>query len=266
MITAPETVPIKSMEPDRQLQVFDQTFLLHSSALKLHSTYFRKLLDSPDKPATSTGKYRYSWIREIDGNGPEWSLISDHTMQQGVERGDLSGFSCDKRASEMSFHSFLCAIYNRPYQVETRVEVGPWLAMGTTTGQCPSSPPSFSLPSEETAHSSELSLDPPAKSSSSPQRCPTSNCPASLCLDDPAILHAAEIAYNQLRAEVTKAQEELIMVANAHRVDAFPGAAWENAIGGLMFRSASKFARMDLDICGVEYGRLHLGLLLGYLG
>lgn len=107
MVTAPETLPvsasacftilglftnfqsqqtpilfkIEGMEPDTQLQVFHQTFLVHSSALKLHSTYFRKFLDSPDKPTTFTGKYWYSWVTKLDGNGPEWSLVSDHTME-----------------------------------------------------------------------------------------------------------------------------------------------------------------------------------------
>ncbi|KAH6711303.1 hypothetical protein BKA61DRAFT_577762 [Leptodontidium sp. MPI-SDFR-AT-0119] len=260
MVTAPETLPtpilfkIEGMEPDTQLQVFDQTFLVHSSALKLHSTYFRKFLDSPDKPTTFTGKYRYSWVTKLDGNGPEWSLVSDHTMEPGVEE-NLSGFSGDKRAAGKGFHAFLCAIYNRPYAVESTVELQTlanhgdyYMAMpavsatvfaavrksGSFVRTLPGSASKViviaaKMRNEELFRECLVYLINPWVS------------PRYTSLEDPAILHSAKLAYNQLCARVSKAQEALVLVANAHPVRVMDGATWEHAVGGLLFRGASGF-------------------------
>src|SRR6187402_2341564 len=37
------------LKPDVRLMVFDEEFHVHSVLLKLHSAFFRKFLDSPDK-------------------------------------------------------------------------------------------------------------------------------------------------------------------------------------------------------------------------
>jgi hypothetical protein len=42
------------LQPDVRLTVFDKEFHVHSVLLKLHSAFFRKFLDSPDKAKEAT--------------------------------------------------------------------------------------------------------------------------------------------------------------------------------------------------------------------
>jgi hypothetical protein len=65
--------------PDTRLNVLGQKFHVHSAYLKMHSAFFRKFLDSPEKklPATSdttSTSFRYEWITEVDTDGT-WSLV-----------------------------------------------------------------------------------------------------------------------------------------------------------------------------------------------
>jgi len=62
--------------PDSCLVVFDQGFHVHSTVLKLHSAFFRKFLDSPDKVnATTTKNFKYYWVTKVDEDG-DWQLIT----------------------------------------------------------------------------------------------------------------------------------------------------------------------------------------------
>jgi hypothetical protein len=71
--------PIKFSLPggepqDTHLQVFGQTFVVHSMILKLNSEYFRKFLDSPEKNEhdfPQDGGIRYKWVTQFDQQGTE---------------------------------------------------------------------------------------------------------------------------------------------------------------------------------------------------
>jgi hypothetical protein len=58
------------LKPDVRLTVCGQEFHVHSVILKLHSNFFRKFLDSPEKeaaPASSPFKYDYASVIDADG-------------------------------------------------------------------------------------------------------------------------------------------------------------------------------------------------------
>jgi hypothetical protein len=63
------------VKPDVRLRLFGiREFHVHSSILKLHSNYFRKFLDSPDKtPAAPSASWKYDYVSVVDEDG-EWGL------------------------------------------------------------------------------------------------------------------------------------------------------------------------------------------------
>lgn len=55
------------LKPDVRIQVFDSEFHVHSIILKLHSSYFRKFLDSADKSdASDSASFQYEYSTVID--------------------------------------------------------------------------------------------------------------------------------------------------------------------------------------------------------
>jgi len=69
-----------NLQPDVRIKVFDAEFHVHSTILKLHSNFFRKFLDGPDKlfpPASSTFPYDYISYIEDDG---DWGLARAHLV------------------------------------------------------------------------------------------------------------------------------------------------------------------------------------------
>jgi hypothetical protein len=65
------------LKPDVRLKVFNQEFHVHSVILRLHSAYFRRFLDSPEKPdkaLTVGGIFKYDYISIIDEDGGDWGL------------------------------------------------------------------------------------------------------------------------------------------------------------------------------------------------
>jgi hypothetical protein len=85
-MAAPSTPPVMepiifSMPgylPETRLNVLGQEFHLHSAYLKMHSAFFRKFLDSPEKnlpvsPDATSTSFRYEWITQVDMDG-SWSL------------------------------------------------------------------------------------------------------------------------------------------------------------------------------------------------
>jgi hypothetical protein len=72
----PQAIVILStgLKPDTRLRVFDTDFHVHSSALKLHSAFFRTFLDSPDKATATSGSFQYTWVTKVDEDG-SWSLV-----------------------------------------------------------------------------------------------------------------------------------------------------------------------------------------------
>ncbi|TEY31293.1 hypothetical protein BOTCAL_0804g00010 [Botryotinia calthae] len=67
--------------PDTRFVLFDEIEIqLHSTILKIHSAFFRKFLDSPDKkPAEPSAEFRYEWVSEIEEDG-DWHLV-ENSMQ-----------------------------------------------------------------------------------------------------------------------------------------------------------------------------------------
>ncbi|KAH7319429.1 hypothetical protein BKA65DRAFT_569797 [Rhexocercosporidium sp. MPI-PUGE-AT-0058] len=229
-ITGPEAVPqppilfkIEGMEPDTQLQVFDQPFLVHSPVLKLHSTFFRKFLDSPDKPTASSGKYWYSWVTKIKGGGSEWSLISGHIMQVDnvVELQTLANHGDYYLAMPVVSATALATVRRSGSFIRT--------LPGSTSKVIAIA---AKMHNEQLFRECLVHLVNPWTS------------PRYTSLEEPPLLHAAKLAHNQLCASVSNAQEALLLAANDNRVGAMDGTVWEKAVGGLLFRGASDF------VCG----------------
>jgi hypothetical protein len=63
------------LKPDVRLKIFVEAEIhYYSLILKLHSNFFRKFLDSPDKspaPASASFKYEYATVVDEDGT---WAL------------------------------------------------------------------------------------------------------------------------------------------------------------------------------------------------
>lgn len=70
-------------KPDLLLQVFNQSFHVHSVMLKFHSEFFRKFLDSADKDKKappSDPNFKYVWIAKLDPDG-RWHLVWEHAEE-----------------------------------------------------------------------------------------------------------------------------------------------------------------------------------------
>ncbi|KAL3425286.1 hypothetical protein PVAG01_02077 [Phlyctema vagabunda] len=99
--------------PDTRFKLFGNyaEFHVHSAILKMHSAFFRKFLDSPDKkcPAPSA-PFRYEWISKYEGNG-KWCLVS-----VGSDLSNNKPIS-ERRATEYTrdLKSLLSAFYQREY-------------------------------------------------------------------------------------------------------------------------------------------------------
>jgi len=93
------------LKPEVSLKIFNVEFHVHSVLLKLHSAFFRKFLDSPDKivpPADSTihsgngsasttppeasalrpslifSNFKYTWVTKADDDDfHKWHLVAD---------------------------------------------------------------------------------------------------------------------------------------------------------------------------------------------
>ncbi|TVY80280.1 hypothetical protein LSUE1_G007023 [Lachnellula suecica] len=125
------------LQPDVRLTVFHTEFHVHSVLLKLHSAFFRKFLDSPDKapavdqvvnrsvaaPASITPtRFKYEWITEIEAEGT-WHLIAARYGQN--EPLDPSALKSRKdMKNDMGvFEKLLSAIYLQPYSISNRGEL-----------------------------------------------------------------------------------------------------------------------------------------------
>jgi hypothetical protein len=69
----PVIFALPGIEFDTSLQVFDQTFHVHSNVLKTHSAFFRTFLDSADKSQAYGTKFRYAYKTKVDSDGV-WGL------------------------------------------------------------------------------------------------------------------------------------------------------------------------------------------------
>ncbi|KAH8680076.1 hypothetical protein BGZ60DRAFT_428359 [Tricladium varicosporioides] len=105
-------------KPDTLFQVFEQPFHVSSTALKMHSAFFRKFLDSPDKAKlpSHSGCFKYRWISSIDSEGT-WSLVCytpdiEKDSQEGTNK-----LKSDKATEINAFRSLMSAIHMYPFDV-----------------------------------------------------------------------------------------------------------------------------------------------------
>ncbi|KAE8448673.1 hypothetical protein EG329_009099 [Mollisiaceae sp. DMI_Dod_QoI] len=90
---------------------------LHSVVLKLHSAFFRRFLDSPEKsddPASSEFQYEYVSVEDEQG----W-LVEPRREPSSPWSGESPSDTIDQKA----FEKLLCAFYNRDYTVESTDEL-----------------------------------------------------------------------------------------------------------------------------------------------
>jgi hypothetical protein len=130
---SPMVFQTPDLKPDVSLRVFDFEFHVHSVLLKLHSAFFRKFLDSPDKTALQspgnletppavvnfyTDKFKYDWVTEVDGY-TTWHLV----VRKDQAPLDLFSFKGDRSFEIGIFEKMLCAIYHRPYKIDKGAEL-----------------------------------------------------------------------------------------------------------------------------------------------
>jgi hypothetical protein len=81
-LRSPIVFTLLDAKPDVRLKVFDDVeFHVHSVVLKMHSAFFRKFLNSPDKQNNSnsnppSGPFKYEWVTKFDEGGDGWHLIA----------------------------------------------------------------------------------------------------------------------------------------------------------------------------------------------
>ncbi|KAF7903041.1 hypothetical protein EAF00_002943 [Botryotinia globosa] len=106
---------IPDQKSDTRFVLFDEREIhLHSTVLKLHSAFFRKFLDSPDKtPAEPSAEFRYEWVSEIEEDG-EW-----HIVEKSHAKANNNVLSEDTfwDMEVLVFIEMLNALYRIPYRI-----------------------------------------------------------------------------------------------------------------------------------------------------
>ncbi|CAG8979884.1 hypothetical protein HYALB_00002658 [Hymenoscyphus albidus] len=115
------------LKPDVRLLVFNREYHVHSVILKLHSNYFRKFLDSPDKSSEPASvNFQYEYVTVVDGDGI-WALEPANKVKDPVftpERLQLlenRGISIS--LERFNFENLISAMYNRPYELNSSWDV-----------------------------------------------------------------------------------------------------------------------------------------------
>ncbi|KAE8442587.1 hypothetical protein EG329_003074 [Mollisiaceae sp. DMI_Dod_QoI] len=139
---APIIFTSPGLKPDVRLNVLGTDFHVHSIILKLHSNFFRRFLDSPDKhpaPDSALFRYEYSSVIETDGaSAVKWVLepgrkvslsgLESHVKSRAPSPQTLvlDGPSMFELPEDFktelevdSFRKLLCAMYNRPYAIRS---------------------------------------------------------------------------------------------------------------------------------------------------
>jgi hypothetical protein len=128
------------LKPDVRLVVFKTEYHVHFLILKLHSNYFRKFLDSPDKEAApASAQFRYDYTSVIDDagiwaleptaqvrhllsiptlNGGHGRKVGSNVLQAPAVTGAAISLVEELHLQEESFRKLLCVMYNRPYTIE----------------------------------------------------------------------------------------------------------------------------------------------------
>ncbi|KAH6663168.1 hypothetical protein B0J14DRAFT_609487 [Halenospora varia] len=111
------------LEPDTLLQVFEQPFHASSMSLKIHSAFFRKFLDSPDKAlAPQTLGFKYAWTSLVDADG-SWSLVCDPTKILGQSIQSTYKLKINKEKEVAAFKALMSALHSVPFDIKTMEEI-----------------------------------------------------------------------------------------------------------------------------------------------
>ncbi|KAF7919806.1 hypothetical protein BELL_0052g00060 [Botrytis elliptica] len=101
--------------PDTKFVLFGETEIhLHSTVLRLHSAFFRKFLDSPDKkPAEPSAEFRYEWVSEIEEDG-EWHMVE---KSHAKPNDNVLSENTIWDTEVLVFIEMLNALYRIPYKI-----------------------------------------------------------------------------------------------------------------------------------------------------
>ncbi|PVH75278.1 hypothetical protein DL98DRAFT_658200 [Cadophora sp. DSE1049] len=117
------TFNARGMKPDVDLEVLGTHMYVHSAILKLHSTFFFKFLDSPDKllpVSVSASGIIYEWVTSVDADG-SWALV-DHCSQKKASVGNRE-YNGEKSTQINAFNKLLCAIYGERFEFQSIQEL-----------------------------------------------------------------------------------------------------------------------------------------------
>ncbi|KAL3419780.1 hypothetical protein PVAG01_08278 [Phlyctema vagabunda] len=132
--SSPTIFVAQGIKPDVRIDVFGiEEFHVHSTILKLHSRFFYKFLDSPEKsgkPVSQLFRYDYMAVEDPDGY---WGLeplgYAARNFDSSLKPSSSSGNTTPERMTEEKlleircFKKLLCAMYNRPYRIDTPSEL-----------------------------------------------------------------------------------------------------------------------------------------------
>ncbi len=110
-----------SVPPDCRITVFKQEYHVHSLILRIHSAFFRRFWDSPEKSTRpSSPQFRYEYVSVIDDDG-EWGLEPLTTAAPLTDEA----IARVPRSEELqeAFRKLLCAMYGLPYRIEKLTEL-----------------------------------------------------------------------------------------------------------------------------------------------
>ncbi|KAF7859485.1 uncharacterized protein EAF02_010933 [Botrytis sinoallii] len=102
--------------PDTRFRLFEKIEIhAHSPLLKMHSAFFRKFMDSPDKvPSRAGAAFVYEWVDEVDDDGSGWHVVADSNKKSSNKLSE--GIS--EPATEV-FVSMLNCIYRIPFEIDS---------------------------------------------------------------------------------------------------------------------------------------------------
>ncbi|KAL2070504.1 hypothetical protein VTL71DRAFT_13530 [Oculimacula yallundae] len=121
--SAPIVYASPGLKPDVRIRILSDVYHVHSIILKLHSNYFRRFLDSPEKTGTrASAEFEYEYVAVFDEDGT--FALEPATAENTTQH---SGFG-DVYLATQIFPKLLSAMYNRPYKLES---IGDLLALTT---------------------------------------------------------------------------------------------------------------------------------------
>ncbi|TVY89680.1 hypothetical protein LAWI1_G003077 [Lachnellula willkommii] len=112
----------RGLQPDMILRVFRWEFHVHSITMKSHSAFFRKFLDSPDKPSlkfSAFTAFKYEWDTQVDKDG-SWSLTCYSKLPEITDYDKIRA-TIDVNAECLAFHNLMRAFHSEPlclYSIE----------------------------------------------------------------------------------------------------------------------------------------------------